>query len=174
MNAGNLEGICSPSRFMRPVERFCKSFCMNWNQMNYGVKIFLVPMLCVTAIKLRLKHFKVPSGTTDNSPAIHCRVGHASTCQAVRDSRIGSVSVVPDGTWRVFIPLPGLLSAVPDGTLKCLPLNLMAVAWTRKTLCLLCVLCGKNKNILFLFCSFQAVFIKIFVCQPHLEFIIWP
>ncbi|MCP4344490.1 MAG: hypothetical protein GY795_03065, partial [Desulfobacterales bacterium] len=37
--------------------------------------VHLVPTLCVTAIKSRGRHFKVPIGTADNSPAIHDTVG---------------------------------------------------------------------------------------------------
>ncbi|MCP4105419.1 MAG: hypothetical protein GY749_07770 [Desulfobacteraceae bacterium] len=34
-----------------------------------------IPTQSVTAAKLRGRHFKVPSGTADNSPAIHDTVG---------------------------------------------------------------------------------------------------
>ncbi|MCP4107675.1 MAG: hypothetical protein GY749_19375 [Desulfobacteraceae bacterium] len=43
--------------------------------MSVTKTVHLVPTLCVTAVKLRGKHFKVPSGTEDNSPAIHDTVG---------------------------------------------------------------------------------------------------
>ncbi|MCP4109115.1 MAG: hypothetical protein GY749_26895 [Desulfobacteraceae bacterium] len=63
------------------------------------IKQLLVPTQSVTAIKLRVRHFKVPLGTADNSPAIHCRERAASFCSSpVRDGRNSSISVVPDGT----------------------------------------------------------------------------
>ncbi|MCP4353165.1 MAG: hypothetical protein GY795_47550 [Desulfobacterales bacterium] len=43
---------------------------------------------------------KVPSGTADNSPAIHCRESLVSLSSPVRDGRSSAVPVVPDGTWE--------------------------------------------------------------------------
>ncbi|MCP4104422.1 MAG: hypothetical protein GY749_02635 [Desulfobacteraceae bacterium] len=63
--------------------------------------VHLIPTLCVTAVKLRGRHFKVPSGTADNSPAIHCRVrGITLLSSPVRDGGICTVPAVPDGTWQ--------------------------------------------------------------------------
>ncbi len=35
------------------------------------LKQLLVPTRSITAVKLKGRHFKVPTGTADNSPAIH-------------------------------------------------------------------------------------------------------